>query len=49
LPEEFYRLLAYPNAIALIALGYSLWRAAEHPASTAAPVGAPRTSEVGVR
>ena len=26
LPEDFYRLLAYPNAIALIALGYSLWR-----------------------
>jgi hypothetical protein len=27
LPEDFYRLLAYPNAIALIALGYSLWHA----------------------
>ena len=26
LPDSFYRLLAYPNAVALIALGYSLWR-----------------------
>ena len=30
LPDSVYRLLAYPNAIALIALGYSLWRAAAH-------------------
>jgi len=26
LPDAFYRLLAYPNGIALIGLGYSLWR-----------------------
>lgn len=26
MPDAFYRLLAYPNGIALIALGYSLWR-----------------------
>ncbi len=26
LPDAFYRLLAYPNGIAMIALGYSLWR-----------------------
>ncbi|MEU8225808.1 hypothetical protein [Kribbella sp. NPDC048915] len=26
MPDAFYRLLAFPNAIALIALGYSLWR-----------------------
>jgi hypothetical protein len=26
LPDSLYRLLAYPNAIALTALGYSLWR-----------------------
>ncbi len=25
LPDAFYRLLAYPNAIAMIGLGYSLW------------------------
>ena len=29
LPDSYYRLLAYPNAAALIALGYSLWRAGE--------------------
>ncbi len=28
LPDGFYRLLAFPNGIALIALGYSLWSAA---------------------
>lgn len=39
LPEDFYRLLAYPNAIALIALGYSLWRTGEHPNSTPALPG----------
>jgi hypothetical protein len=42
LPEDFYRLLAYPNAIALIALGYSLWRSAEHSSSSTAPTGHPR-------
>jgi hypothetical protein len=26
LPDSYYRLLAYPHAAALIALGYSLWR-----------------------
>ena len=32
LPDDLYRLLAYPNAVALIGLGYSLWRvqAAQH-------------------
>jgi hypothetical protein len=48
LPEGFYRLLAYPNAIALIALGYSLWRAGEHPSSTPAPDGDPRKSALQV-
>ncbi|HEY3558191.1 MAG TPA: hypothetical protein VGL05_12040 [Kribbella sp.] len=28
MPDAFYRLLAYPNAIAMIGLGYSLWRTA---------------------
>jgi hypothetical protein len=37
LPDSLYRLLAYPNAIALIALGYSLWHAAEHHCNVAAP------------
>jgi hypothetical protein len=25
MPDAFYRLLAFPNGIAMIALGYSLW------------------------
>lgn len=29
LPESYYRLLAYPNAVALIVLAYSLWRSVE--------------------
>jgi hypothetical protein len=28
MPDAFYRLLAFPNGIALIGLGYSLWLAA---------------------
>ena len=28
LPDAFYRLLAFPNGIAMIGLGYSLWRRA---------------------
>ena len=28
MPDAFYRLLAFPNSIAMIALGYSLWRTA---------------------
>ncbi len=43
MPEAFYRLLAVPNAIAMIGLGYSLWsvaRANHAPSSTPAAVGA---------
>jgi hypothetical protein len=28
MPDAFYRFLAFPNGIAMIALGYSLWRSA---------------------
>ena len=31
MPDAFYRLLAYPNGIAMIALGYSLWRSQHQP------------------
>jgi hypothetical protein len=34
LPDAFYRLLAVPNAIAMIGLGYSLWRTAAADATT---------------
>jgi hypothetical protein len=42
MPDAYYRLLAYPNAIAMIGLGYSLWRTAQptattHPATSPAP------------
>jgi hypothetical protein len=35
LPDAFYRLLAFPNGIAMIGLGYSLWRAARTTTATA--------------
>jgi len=34
MPDAFYRLLAFPNGIAMIALGYSLWRVARADAVT---------------
>jgi len=42
MPDALYRLLAFPNAIAMIGLGYSLWRttrtsAATQPLTTPAP------------
>lgn len=37
MPDAFYRLLAVPNAIAMIGLGYSLWRTTGAPASRPAP------------
>lgn len=35
MPDAFYRLLAFPNGIAMVALGWSLWRSvpAGHPVS----------------
>lgn len=49
LPDAFYRLIAFPNGIALIVLGYSLWRTARHVATTqptAAPSGNVTTAGV---
>ena len=34
MPDAFYRLLAYPNGIAMIGLGYSLWSTARRDVST---------------
>ncbi len=46
LPDAFYRLLAYPNGIAMIALGWSLWSTARTTVAaqpvTAVPAGAAR-------
>jgi hypothetical protein len=39
LPDAFYRLLAFPNSIAMIGLGYSLWLTTRTEASTP-PAGA---------
>jgi hypothetical protein len=50
LPDAFYRLLAFPNAIAMIALGYSLWRTARTDSATsAAAVVSPRITSAGVK
>jgi hypothetical protein len=39
LPDAFYRFLAFPNAIAMIALGWSLWRSVQVvEATTGTPV-----------
>jgi hypothetical protein len=37
MPDAFYRLLAYPNGIAMIGLGYSLWRTTRRPVPSTAP------------
>jgi hypothetical protein len=43
MPDAFYRFLAVPNGIAMIALGYSLWRNARtDTASLPTPVDGPR-------
>ncbi len=34
-PDSVYRFLAFPNGIAMITLGYSLWQVARHDAETA--------------
>jgi hypothetical protein len=47
MPDDFYRVLAYPNGIAMIGLGYSLWRLTTGTAAT--PTPAPRPSPAGVR
>jgi hypothetical protein len=50
MPDAFYRLLAFPNGIALIALGYGLWRTTNAPTrpTVTADVtsGRPRTTDM---
>ena len=50
MPDAMYRLLAYPNGIAMIALGYSLWRVAgtDAPARPAA-AHSPSATTAGAR
>ena len=43
MPDAFYRFLAFPNAIAMVGLGYSLWRTARTDTATPqTPVDRPR-------
>lgn len=49
MPDAFYRLLAFPNGVAMIALGYSLWRTARTEATTPpAAVRPQRATPAGV-
>lgn len=56
LPDPWFRLLAFPNGIAMIALGYALWRLSATPktkssvtATFPAGVDAPRSAHVGAQ
>ena len=45
MPDAFYRFLAFPNGIAMVALGYSLWRTARTDTTTRpTPVDGPRVA-----
>jgi hypothetical protein len=48
MPDAFYRLLAFPNGIAMVGLGYSLWRTARTSATAPATAdAAPRLTTAG--
>ena len=47
LPDAFYRLLAFPNGIAMIGLGISLWRSSGPGARPEPPVRMRRTVSPG--
>jgi hypothetical protein len=49
LPDAFYRLLAFPNGIAMIGLGYSLWRVSRQTAERASRIPEARTAQAAVR
>jgi hypothetical protein len=51
LPDAFYRFLAFPNGIAMVGLGYSLWRITRTETTTVATtaVRGPRVAPAGVR
>ena len=48
MPDAFYRLLAVPNAIAMIGLGYSLWRSQRETTDQAPSSGEARTKNAAV-
>jgi hypothetical protein len=48
MPDAFYRFLAFPNGIAMVALGYSLWRSARTDTTTLpTPIDGPRVTPAG--
>lgn len=49
MPDAFYRLLAYPNGIAMIALGYSLWTTTRtaNTTTTQTAIGRPHLNTAG--
>lgn len=51
MPDPYFRLLAFPNGIAMIALGYSLWRTAHSTETSVRPtdVDSPRLSTSSAR
>jgi hypothetical protein len=48
MPDAFYRLLALPNGIAMIGLGYSLWRVRRHTTDRTAATGEARSELASV-
>ena len=48
MPDAFYRLLAFPNGIAMIGLGYSLWRTTGASTTTQPPAVTIPTSRQGL-
>jgi hypothetical protein len=50
MPDAFYRFLAFPNGIAMVALGYSLWRVARSETTTPRSAsGSPRIVTAGAQ
>ncbi len=50
MPDAFYRFLAFPNGIAMVGLGYALWRTARTGTTRPTPVDGPRVvTTAGVR
>lgn len=48
LPDAFYRLIAFPNGIALIWLGYSLWRSQRQADNSMSDTGTARAEHTAV-
>lgn len=49
MPDALYRFLAWPNGIAMVALGYSLWKSTRTIVSAPDATPAPRSTAAGVQ